>query len=231
MTMLRKFAHGFTLVELMVVVAIIGLLSSVAIPSFSRYIRRSRTVEATMNLRRLFDSASAYYMSEKANKDGKIVPKQFPTTVAWSPDPGTCCGFAGNKCKPGGVDLFGLPYNGNFSSTMPTPAPNAGWADGRWQALNFSVDEPHYFIYETVVQTGSGLNDASYLSAAYNGTAVGDQYNIEASGDLNCDFFNYPFAAGSPVNAGMSLFRRTLTIDANYTVRGSSGLYMVRELE
>ena len=35
---------GFTLVELMIVVAIIGILSTTAFPSFSRTVKRSRTV-------------------------------------------------------------------------------------------------------------------------------------------------------------------------------------------
>ena len=41
---------GFTLVELMVVVAIIGVLTSVAIPNFKRYQAKSKTSEAKIQL-------------------------------------------------------------------------------------------------------------------------------------------------------------------------------------
>jgi prepilin-type N-terminal cleavage/methylation domain-containing protein len=44
---------GFTLVELMVVVAIIGILSMVAIPAYINHVRRSRAIEAQSNLSNL----------------------------------------------------------------------------------------------------------------------------------------------------------------------------------
>ena len=43
----RARRHGFTLMELMTVVTIVGILSAIAIPTFSTYVYKSRTTEAT----------------------------------------------------------------------------------------------------------------------------------------------------------------------------------------
>ena len=52
--------EGFTLVELMIVVAIIGILSAIAVPNYQKYQARARQSEAKMNLSGLYTAEKSY---------------------------------------------------------------------------------------------------------------------------------------------------------------------------
>src|SRR5262245_45840993 len=106
----------------MIVVAIIGILAAVAIPAFSRYVKKSRTAEALGHLNKLWSGAVAYYEADHADGATTVQPKQFPgpaTTI----EPTTCCAVMG-KC----------PGNPAVYQTDPV-----------WVALNFNIPDPHLF--------------------------------------------------------------------------------------
>jgi prepilin-type N-terminal cleavage/methylation domain-containing protein len=68
MALRRARLRGFTLIELMVTVSILGVLAAIAIPSFVGYVRRSRAAEAMQTLGALYSAASALYVSEHAGR-------------------------------------------------------------------------------------------------------------------------------------------------------------------
>jgi type IV pilus assembly protein PilA len=61
MKVIRAAAKGFTLIELMIVVAIIGILAAIAIPDFIKFQARSKTGEAKANLKGIFTAQRSYY--------------------------------------------------------------------------------------------------------------------------------------------------------------------------
>jgi type IV pilus assembly protein PilA len=58
---LRKREHGFTLIELMIVIAIIGVLAAIAIPQFSKYREMSYNAAALSDARNCYTAAQAYF--------------------------------------------------------------------------------------------------------------------------------------------------------------------------
>jgi type IV pilus assembly protein PilA len=61
----KKNEKGFTLIELMIVIAIIGILAAIAIPQFSAYRRRSYNSAAQADLRNAATAQEAYFVDNQ----------------------------------------------------------------------------------------------------------------------------------------------------------------------
>lgn len=72
---------GFTLIELMIVVAIIGILAAIAYPSYSTYSERIKRVEAQTLMQEMSQKLVAYKITNGSFKDVKsanVISSQIP---------------------------------------------------------------------------------------------------------------------------------------------------------
>ena len=77
----RSKLHGFTLIELMITVAVVAILSAIAYPSYQEYVLRSRRVEAQS----LLGEAAARQERWRAQNGGYKLRRQPQTALGTSP--------------------------------------------------------------------------------------------------------------------------------------------------
>jgi len=73
----KKGKKGFTLIELMIVVAIIGILAAIAIPNFLKFQAKSKTSEAKTNLKAIYVAETGYFGENNSYSDF--------STIKWIP--------------------------------------------------------------------------------------------------------------------------------------------------
>ena len=175
---MRRFTKksGFTLIELMIVVAIIGILAALAIPAFINYARRAKTSEVGSNLSNMFTGASSYYTAEHLGVRGIVavggaIPQTTYCTVASSIDP---------------TAPTGTKHVTDFS-LLPS-----------FSQINFDQGDPIYYQYQIVGANLCGNtanNTGIYSFRGYgnlNGDAVTSLFELAVGSDTSNNLFRSP---------------------------------------
>lgn len=129
---MKQAAHGFTLIEIMIVVAIVAILAAIALPAYSDYVTRGKVIDAVNNLQSMRSQLEQYYQDNRTYAD---------TSGYTSP-----CTNVGTLTA--GVKTFTFTC-ANTTSVTYTVIATGKTSDGNTKGFVYSID-----------QTGTGYTNA-----------------------------------------------------------------------
>jgi len=125
-----RSTRGFTLIELMVVVAIVAILSSIAVPAYTRYVQRGDLVEGTQALSQYRVQMEQYYQDNANYGAGGACGIAAPTLGNFTL---TCASantgqtYAATATGKTGTQVAGFVYTINQGNAQQTTGLPSSW--------------------------------------------------------------------------------------------------------
>jgi type IV pilus assembly protein PilA len=179
--LMRKANRAFTLIELMIVVAIIGILAVLAIYGVRKYLANAKTAEARNSLGQIAKDAATEY--ERESMAGTVLPAGQTALMSRA-----LCASATKGVPPSGKPPAGAKYQSlatDWTANGADAITNVGFS-----CLKFTMDAPQYYYYNYTAKGAS---------------AIGDTFTATANGDLNGDTVVSTFTLIGAIQAGYVL--------------------------
>ncbi len=201
-------ASGFTLVELLVVLAIIALLAGLLFPAFNRMQERASQTTCVTNLNQISTAVRQYYLDEKAYPNSLTflmpISAELDGNAATVDDNAKSAAFLSSldsgKCPNDDTDTTTshLSY-GQFGVPVPTPLPTPLTATTTFDGGQYVWN---YWGYRT--------DGYSYQSASEAAAAQGSGPVYEFLLDKN-KAYNHPYAPATPASPQKNLVEKSLS--------------------